>query len=312
MRGSGSPRAGAVRRTFFAVGAAALVAAAGGCAPERGDFTAVTVGGGHACGLRADGSVVCWGLDDYAQTEAPAGEFSAVSAGAAHTCGLRTDGSVVCWGRNTDRPAGRFAAVAAGGDGWCALRLDATAACNDLAPPEGAFSAVVRGEYHGCGLVGRDGPAACWPEGSRLARGHPGPFGALTIGWEQNCGLRGDGAAVCWGSQSSGLAQVLAGPFTAIAAGGVHTCGQHSDGTLECWGTGGWLSSGLADVLADAPTDGFASFDAGVLLTCGVRPGGDILCWGAKPPDHRDTVEAPRGVRLDHKAQLRADAPIDF
>jgi hypothetical protein len=298
-----------VRRAFVAVGAAALVVAAG-CAPTGGDFTAVTVGGGHACGLRADGSVVCWGLDDDGQTEAPAGEFSAVSAGTAHTCGLRTDGSVVCWGRNNDRPAGRFAAVAAGGDGWCALRLDATAACNDLAPPAGDFGAVVRAEYHGCGLVGRDGSAACWPEGKSLARAHPGPFSALTIGWEQNCGLRGDGAAVCWGSQSGGIDQVHAGPFTAVAAGGVHICGQHTDGTLECWAAAGRRDG--ADVLTDAPTDGFISFDAGVLLTCGVRPVGDILCWGAKPPDHRHTVAAPRGVRIDHRAQLRADVPTDF
>ena len=56
----------------------------------------------HTCGVRADGSVQCWGLNHSGETGAPAGSFDSISAGAHHTCGLKTDGSLKCWGSNED------------------------------------------------------------------------------------------------------------------------------------------------------------------------------------------------------------------
>ena len=57
----------------------------------------------------------------------PAGGFISVSAGGAHTCGVRADGTVECWGWNEDLdgnvvgqatpPSGEFASVSAGGGG---------------------------------------------------------------------------------------------------------------------------------------------------------------------------------------------------
>ncbi|MDE2822915.1 MAG: RCC1 domain-containing protein, partial [Chloroflexota bacterium] len=44
--------------------------------------------------------VVCWGNDLYGQATPPEGEFASVSAGRFHTCGVRADGSVACWGSN--------------------------------------------------------------------------------------------------------------------------------------------------------------------------------------------------------------------
>ena len=34
-------------------------------------------------------------------------QFTQISAGEEHTCGLRTDGSVICWGERRQRPIGR-------------------------------------------------------------------------------------------------------------------------------------------------------------------------------------------------------------
>ena len=53
---------------------------------------------GTMSGVLRDGSVQCWGDDDFGKATPPEGEFASVSAGGAHTCGVRTDGSVVCWG----------------------------------------------------------------------------------------------------------------------------------------------------------------------------------------------------------------------
>ena len=50
-------------------------------AVAEGEWSAVTVGWAHACGLRTDGTVDCWGYNDEGQAEAPGGEFSAIAAG---------------------------------------------------------------------------------------------------------------------------------------------------------------------------------------------------------------------------------------
>ena len=73
------------------------------------NLASVSAGGRHTCGVRLDGSITCWGKDEYGQSTPPAGEFTSVSAGFNHTCGVRLDGSVSCWGLGSDRsspPAG--------------------------------------------------------------------------------------------------------------------------------------------------------------------------------------------------------------
>jgi alpha-tubulin suppressor-like RCC1 family protein len=77
-------------------------------------FTRITVGGGHACGLTADGTAYCWGdnrggqlgdssLVNRADPVPVAGgmKFRAISAGYEHTCAQTLDGSVACWGLNS-------------------------------------------------------------------------------------------------------------------------------------------------------------------------------------------------------------------
>ena len=57
---------------------------------------------GPYCGLRADGTPVCWTkYVDSGLTSPPEGErFTTVSASPKHACALRMDGEVVCWGRD--------------------------------------------------------------------------------------------------------------------------------------------------------------------------------------------------------------------
>ena len=73
--------------------------------PPDGEFTSVSVGGGHTCGVKADGTVACWGTDHLGQSTPPDDKFVAVSAGEYHTCGVRADGAAVCWGSDLDGQA---------------------------------------------------------------------------------------------------------------------------------------------------------------------------------------------------------------
>ena len=134
-------------------------------------FSAVSAGVAHSCGVRTDGSVVCWGANHFGQASAPEGSFSAVSAGGVHSCGLGTDGSVVCWGYKSDgrasAPGGLFSAVSAGLAHSCGLRAGRTVVCwgnnafGQASAPGGLFSAVSAGGVHSCGL-GTDGSVECW------------------------------------------------------------------------------------------------------------------------------------------------------
>ncbi|MCK4342939.1 MAG: hypothetical protein KAY37_14595, partial [Phycisphaerae bacterium] len=88
------------------------------------DFVAVAGGYKHSLGLKADGSIVAWGRNNYGQCDVPAPNtyFVAVAAGFEHSLGLKAYGSIVAWGYNyagqcnVPEPNTDFVAVAGGGD----------------------------------------------------------------------------------------------------------------------------------------------------------------------------------------------------
>ena len=129
-----------------------------------GRYTAIATGSRHACALRSNRTITCWGTDDYGTTEPPPGTYTPLSIGGLLNCALRLEGFATCWGYGdygqTRVPAERFTAVSA--DFWygCGLRPDGSLRCWGRDPwkdepvelPGGRFTAVSVGSEHSCGL----------------------------------------------------------------------------------------------------------------------------------------------------------------
>lgn len=68
--------------------------------PDSAGFNAVTVGVNHSCALDHDGTILCWGSDEFGQSSPPVTDgFIDLEAGDNYTCALHSDGDMHCWGR---------------------------------------------------------------------------------------------------------------------------------------------------------------------------------------------------------------------
>jgi len=192
--------------------------------------------------LRTDATIACWG--QYGAYPAPpTGSFASVDTGYSHACAVRVDRTVVCWGADFDGtpPAGTFASVSAGDDFVCGVRSDGTLACwganvvvHHATPPTGTFRSVSAAPLFACGLR-TDGTITCWGDNSP---GTPpgGAFASVSAGDGFACGVRTDGTITCWGDNSSGQATPPAGTFASVSAGYGFACGVRTDSTVACWG----------------------------------------------------------------------------
>jgi alpha-tubulin suppressor-like RCC1 family protein len=62
----------------------------------------VAAGGAHSLGLKAIGTIIAWGYNEYGQTDMPdSAPFIAVAAGNNHSLGLQANGSIAAWGYNS-------------------------------------------------------------------------------------------------------------------------------------------------------------------------------------------------------------------
>lgn len=127
-------------------------------------WTSLSLGTDHACAVRTDGTLWCWGsnisgqlgngvhVEDGLPTPTPTQvgsgtAWTSVSAGEYHACGVQTGGTAWCWGSNVNGELGRAAnavanttptqvsgtagwsQISAGGDQTCAVKAVGTAWC---------------------------------------------------------------------------------------------------------------------------------------------------------------------------------------
>ena len=246
------------------------------------DWVAITAGTHHACGIRSNGELLCWGdnstkqlgrgednsvsLDPNPQRVNETGPWRAVSAGLSHTCAIKSDESLWCWGNNYK-------------------------------------GAVGNGEL---------------PNTSqRKTHAQPLPIGinnkkwrALAAGMDHTCAIDSDDTLWCWGSNIYGqlgnnTTQSLSEPtaigltlIDTVTAGTYHTCAFNREGTMYCWGYNASGQLGNGQVMPDATqpvqiaknkTD-WQSVFAGSDRSCAIDTTQTLWCWG-----HNDPVEFNTG-----------------
>lgn len=276
--------------------------------------TRLAAGAEHACAVRHDGGILCWGSNGAGQlgtaglwaetqgvhrtpvpvqAEVP---FTQVAAGREHTCALDQAGAAWCWGANdrgqlgdgsftrSDRPV-----AVSGGRTWVKLAA---------------------GLDHTCGLDA-EGSVACWGHGAngQLGDGTASTtatpvavvegvrFAEITAGGFTSCGLDARGGAHCWGdlpwnAASSTVRSALpvampgAVPFTTVAVGLEHVCGLDGAGGAHCAGRNGLGQLGDSTLTAAGTPRrvvggrAYRSIAAGAYHTCAVGGDGVTDCWG--------------------------------
>jgi len=194
----------------------------------------VAAGYYHTVGLKADGTVVAAGNNDYGQCNV--GSWSniiQVAAGGAHTVGLKGDGTVVAVGYN--------------GDGQCNV---------------GSWSGIVQvaaGGSHTVGLKGDGTVKAVGYNDSRCNVGNWTGIVQVAAGGSHTVGLKADGVVVATGDSYYGQCDVGSwSNITQVAAGYYHTVGLKADGTVVAVGNNdfGQCDVGSWHLLSDTDSDG--------------------------------------------------------
>jgi preprotein translocase subunit YajC len=249
-------------------------------------YAPMVAGGGlHTVGLKADGTVVAVGYNEYG--ECVVGSWTdviQVAAGMYHTMGLKSDGTLVIagWGRGGQWNVG----------GWTDIVQVATGCSHTVGlRSDGTVVAVGNNEYGQCNVSG-------WRDIVQVA-----------TGCDHTVGLRSDGTVVAAGFGASGQCNV--GGWTDIVqvtAGMHHTVGLKADGTVVAVGgdfVGQCNVSGWTDIVQVA---------AGCTHTVGLRSDGTVVAVGNDGSGQcdvggwTDIVQVAAGC--DHTVGLRSDGTV--
>ena len=197
--------------------------------------TRISVGDHHACVIRADDTVLCWGNSNSPEeTLYPEGKFTQVSVNklGKGSCGLRTDNTISCWGgeiANIPVPSGKFIQVnfdqhlvdyRSDPYSACAIRLENNkiicwdTSGNLFEPSQESFVKIgLNSDAHfGCGIL-TDKSISCWGLSDILSESQPPagkfsqvlfkPVSLVTGSYYIICGLAIEGNFMCTAGRPS-------------------------------------------------------------------------------------------------------------
>ncbi|MFD0724677.1 RCC1 domain-containing protein [Lysobacter brunescens] len=291
-------------------------------APNKSRYAAVSVAPAHACALRIEGGLDCWGKDEHALADRlPHGHYLSVSVSETDVCAIRVDGEVDCarWGGvlSAAPPSGMRALAIAAGSGYaCAIVDDGRIRCwgdvggGLMRVPSGRFVAIGASEKHAC-VQSVDGEMQCWGNSTRLSQpvsSHQDHLSQaildIAAGEQKTCVLRSRAEVDCAGIgvDSPGTTE----GHRSIAAGTAQVCSIADGNRIVCWG-----SAGKGD---EPPPEGpMRSLDAGAYNGCAIRSNGLVACWGWDKYGQDDFASGTyRDVAtgMNHSCAIRADASL--
>lgn len=325
----GDPRGQLGRGTVFADARPARV-------ESDAAWVDVTVGTDHACGVQQDGSLWCWGANDYGQLGIDAREdqllpvrsgadsqWSRVVAGARHTCGMKQDGSLWCVGRNE---LGQL------GTGASAFSVAPQRVLGDVV--EVATSSALA-----CAVL-TNGQTWCWGKFAENDETLPlsSPSTTPVVHYAQSrapvliddtrqlrhlfrvregiCGVAADGALWCWGN---GIALTTVEAFAprriADAADweravvrGTTACTIRAD--VEIWCAGGAVTETFTPSAPDwrlfaVGASPWRELSSGINHICALNAVNEVWCWGSNNSlqigsvDVADFAPAPTKITSD-------------
>ena len=210
----------------------------------RTGVVAIAAGLSHACAVKTDGSVWCWGTGSQGAFVGPLGDggspsghtFSelpiqvksnssttvsdakAVSTGSGNTCVVRTNTEMYCWGADSYGKVGNQFLSASGAGTVYAVSVLGSIVGQGATSFTGAAS-VSLGDDHSCALT-VSSTLFCWglATDGRLGNGSTTPnvqlaaqvassitnIAAISTGANSTCALTSSDAVYCWGKGTSG------------------------------------------------------------------------------------------------------------
>lgn len=283
----------------------------------------------HACAVRPDGQVWCWGGDNnhYELGDEDAGRLAPtttvplpraavqVAVGDYHSCALLEDSEVYCWGKNTLGQLGY-----------------GTVVLENRTPVRALIDGVAEiraGQWTTCARKS-NGEVWCWGENyngqvgigsSEPGIGVPSKLEGLvatqiSVGEAGACALEA-GHYRCWGTyRLLGREEVTDGSrpqppsdlggLVDISVGTEGACATSEDGSTYCWGNDdyGLVGDGAPFKEQYTPqrvTTGLAHVSVGYGHACAVK-GSEIVCWGrgtyGQLGDGRDLGITPTKIGL--------------
>lgn len=193
----------------------------------------VSCGNMYTCALLINGTVKCWGDNNYGQigigtksnrvssptaTVDLGGSAVHVACGYRHVCVLLNTSKVVCWGDNS----------------WAAIGNGQRSTEPVLTPTEplnlGSVVQIDAGSDYNCAILSDDAGVKCWGQNGG-----------------GNCGFKGEGIIL----SPRSLSDFQGISLRSISTGLWHTCVVLTNGTVGCWGGNNYGQMGIGTASTD-------------------------------------------------------------